>query len=569
MTLARREAAVNRWRVNDERGVALITVLVITLITTGIGIALIGLMNTDLTHAGIQHAKSRSLEAAQAGLEAAKDAVANAADPFTYATSAGGVPGTQCPATGTCSNFQYWVDAGPATGCGPGLKTLESEGEVGYLAFTIRSRVRACGVLGPAFPTALFGVSLIEAQGSTSRTYIAPFAVGLPGRPRGGNIGSFSEINFGDPGLRLNALSEMGTDFVTVRDPAGPGTITIEDYRLYGFSTQPTYESNPSVEVLPWVLMAFGDIVKGQPTTGPLTNSCDPPTAFACVTVQNANSDVAGMYELRRDENMRHSYMNRMSQQILPRLCDPLLPPAQRIGCLDPEAFRITASNNTQNSALNTAAGLSGKLDSAYSPTQFDQVVTYIASNPTQGLRGTVYIDGTYRFTQNVSLGGYTGDVSLVVRGDLILDTNVSLTNRHDIFNTDPAVAAAARQRPGILVFGLASPLLGNQPNVCMGERPNGSGRLIMCGGSNQMFIGDGLLLTADGMFIGSQASIDLVGGMYNDNRGFIDALGRWQPSGNPSYSNNNSTVIVRFDPLAFGVFPGSGIYIVSWQQLR
>jgi len=81
MMLARREAAVNRWRVNDERGVALITVLVITLITTGIGIALIGLMNTDLTHAGIQHAKSRSLEAAQAGLEAAKDAVANAADP--------------------------------------------------------------------------------------------------------------------------------------------------------------------------------------------------------------------------------------------------------------------------------------------------------------------------------------------------------------------------------------------------------------------------------------------------------------------------------------------------------
>ena len=558
-----------RW-IRDERGVALITVLVITLITTGIGIALVGLMNTDLTHAGIQHAKARSFEAAQAGLETARDVVTDAPDPVAFATAPGGVPGTLCPATGTCSDFTYWVDAGPATTCPPGLKTLEAEGQVNYLGFTIRSRVQACGVPGPAFPTALFGVSLIEAQGATSRTYIAPFSVGRPGAPRGANIGSFREINFNDTGLRINALSETGTDFVTVRDPAGPGTITIEDYRLFGFTTRPTYETNPSVEALPWILMALGDIVKGQPTTGPLANRCDPPTPFACVTVSNSPSDVTSMYELRHDENMRHAYMNRMSQMILPRLCDPLLPVSQRIGCLNPEDFRIQATNNTANAAINTAAGLPGKTDSAYSPTELDLVVTYLARNPGQSLRGTVYVDGTYTFRPvvaldgitmitTVDLGGTTGDVTLGVRGDLVLETNFSLTNRHDIYNTDPFAAAAARRRAGILVFGLAAPLEGRQPNVCMGERPNGSGRLIMCGGSGQGLTADGLLFTADGVFIGSQASIDLVGGMYNDNRG----------TSNPSYSNENSTVVVRFDPLAFGVFPGGGLYIISWQQLR
>src|SRR3972149_3457679 len=207
MTLARREAAGNRWRVNDERGVALITVLVITLITTGICIALVGLMNTDLTHAGIQHAKARSFEAAQAGLETARDVVTDAPDPVAFATAPGGVPGTLCPATGTGSDFTYWVDAGPATTCPPGLKTLEAEGQGNYLAFTIRSRVQACGVPGPAFPTALFGVSLIEAQGATSRTYIAPFSVGRPGAPRGAHIGGLRGDHVQENGRRPRAAA--------------------------------------------------------------------------------------------------------------------------------------------------------------------------------------------------------------------------------------------------------------------------------------------------------------------------------------------------------------------------
>jgi len=555
---------LRRALTRDERGLALIAVLVMTILATGIGIAMVGLMNTDLTHAGVQHAKARSFYIAMAGLEDAKAQVFASANPVAYATSPGGVT-----ASFGDGQYTYWVDAGPAAGgcgAGSGLKTLESTGQVGYLAFTISSRVRACGVPGAPFLTAMFGVSLVEAQGSTSRTYVAPYLVGTPGTPRGGHIGSFTEINFSDSGLRLNALSEQGIEYVMVRDPSGSGVISIEDYRLFGFTSRPIYETNPSVDPLPWILFAFGDIVKGQPNTGPLTNRCSPYTPYACVTTGNAPSpaDITSIYELRYTDNMRHAYMNSMPQSVLPRLCnDPNLPNF----CLDRDEYRTQAYNNTANAPLNTAAGLAAKTypGAIYTPAEFTQVVNYLASNcPTQCLQGTVYIDttlagncdagnsaGCFQFNQNVNLGGNTGDVTLAVGGDLVMNGNIVVTNRHDL------TTAAGRQTPGILVFGMPAPRRGSS-NVCRGETSNGSGRLILCGGSGQILIADGMLFTADGMFIGAQGSLDLIGAMYHEHR---------DPS-NPSYTNQNSTVVVRFDPLALSIFQ-SGIAIVSWQQLR
>lgn len=525
--------------IRDERGLALIVVLITTIIVMSIGAALVGLMNTDITHAGIHHAKARSYYLALTGLQQAKAAIFAAPDPVIYTES--GVTGTYGG-----GSYTYWIDAGPATGCPPGLKTLEAVGQVAYLARTISSRVRACGVPGTPFLASLFGVSLVEAQGATSRTYIAPFSVGSPGAPRGASIGSFTEINFSDSGLRVNALSETGVDTVTLRDG------TIEDYRLYGFTDRPIYEPNPAVDPTPWILSVFGDIVKAQPTTGPLSNRCVPPTPFACVTAGNAPSppDIMTIAQLRGDEGKRHTYMNTMPQQVLPRLCsDPALPQF----CLNPETFRTQALNNPDNATLNTNAGLGGKLDSAYSPAEFNQIVTYLAANcpAVACLRGTVYIDGNYRITQSVNLGGNTGTVTLVVRGDLVVNNNLIVTNRHNLSTV------AGRRTPGILVFGLQTPLVGSS-NVCMGEQANGSGRLIMCGGSNQLLIADGLLYAADGQFIGSGATLDLIGGMYLNNRG----------TSNPSYTNQNATVVVRFDPLSLSVFK-TGIAIVSWQQLK
>ncbi|MDR7518762.1 MAG: hypothetical protein QN131_12090 [Armatimonadota bacterium] len=554
----------------DQRGMAMIVVLAITVVLTAVGIALVGLMHTDITHASIQHALTRSFHNAQAGLAEARAAVFAAADPFSY-TNPSGSAGERVEPYGQGGQFTWWVDTGPATvdPCPSGLKTLEALGEAHYLGRWISSRVRACGVPGTPFLMAMFGVELVQAQGATSRTFIAPFPCwnpfptpcNTPGEPTGGHMGSFREINFADTGLRLNAVSEQNTEFVTLREG------TFEDFRLYGWTARPSYNAN---DPLPANLYAFGDIIKAQPTTGPIS-SCNPPSPYACVTVQNRGIDVQSICELRASSptacagaadawNVGHVYMNRMTQQVLPQLCSGPL----SVTLCDPQAHLSAASGNSLNDEINRASG-AGVVGSIYTPTQFDQVVNYVASgcpglsagSPCY-LRGTVFLSDTYRFSRDVNLGGSAGNVTLVVRGDLVLNTGVSVSNRHDLSTL------SGRQTPGILVFGKAVPDQ-RASNVCAGEQANGSGRLILCGGNTQRLITDGLMFTMDGMAVGAQGTVDQIGAMYHCKRTIC--ANQSSPEAG-SYTNQNATVVVRFDPLSLRAI-GRGIAITSWYQLK
>ncbi|TMI84818.1 MAG: hypothetical protein E6H03_01370 [Bacillati bacterium ANGP1] len=187
----------------------MLVLLVATLLVTVISVALVGLMNTDMSHASVQYAVSRSFYIAQAGLGEAMANVVAASDPAGEATPEAG---DTAPYGG--GQFTYWVDAGPATGYGAGLKTLEALGRVGWLGRMIPTRVRACAAPGAPFLAALFGESRVEFQGA-SRVYLAPYDVGSPGG--GGNLGSFAEVNFPDQNVRLNALSEETGDRSTIR----------------------------------------------------------------------------------------------------------------------------------------------------------------------------------------------------------------------------------------------------------------------------------------------------------------------------------------------------------------
>src|SRR5437588_6088829 len=251
-----------------ERGVAMIALLATALIVSVVSIALIGLMHTDLTHASIQFAVSRSFYLAQAGLAEATAQASAAADPAAYATPDRGV--TMPYGSG---RFTYWVDAGPAGGCGPGLKTLVAEGEVDFLRRTIGVRVGACAVGGTPELAVLFGVGLVQFQGAASRVYLAPYLMGTPGG--GGSLGSFTEINFADTDARLNALSEAATETVTLRDG------TFADYQLFGFPEAPDYNPSPAAAPAPWITSVFGDIIKAKPAAGPMPNSCGTPRACA------------------------------------------------------------------------------------------------------------------------------------------------------------------------------------------------------------------------------------------------------------------------------------------------
>ncbi len=505
-----------------ERGIALVTLLAVVLIVTVISLALIGLMNTDLTHASLQHAVARSFYLAQAGLGEARVKVAAAPDPAAFTTPAAGV--TVAYGGG---HFTYWIDAGPAeNGCGAGLKTLEAQGAVGFLGRTIGSRVRACGVPGTPVLAALFGVGRVQFQGSASRVYLAPYQVGSPGG--GGSLGSFTEVNFADGDVRLNALSEDHIETVELRDGK------ILDYALYGFPQRPDYNPNAAADAVPWVLSVFGDLMKGQPSTGPLPNRCGTP--YACLTVGNTLTDVRNVAELRRADYVRHVYMDDVREQTFPPLA------------LAPQMFRALAAQNRANAQLNRIVGLGSKADSLYERMEFYRLLFYLAEHREKFLRGPVYVRGTVELLRSMNLGGDAGNVTLAVEGDLIVDKDLALTNRHDLSS------AAGRRLPGIVVLG-APEALSNPTEICGHEHVTGSGRLVVCEESRLTV--DGLIYTQDGMAIGPRASVDQVGAMYHGSRG----------TSNASFTSNNATIVLRFDPLALSAF-GRGIAIVSWQQV-
>src|SRR5207302_6862416 len=344
---------------------------------------------------------ARSFYLAQAGLAEATVQATAAADPAAYTTPEQGV--TVPYGSG---RFTNWVEAGPADGCGPGLKTLVAAVEVDVLRPTIGARVRACAVGGTPEAAALFGVGRVQFGGATSRVYLAPYQVGTPGG--GGSLGSFTEINFADSDTRVNAVSEgtggMGamTDLLTLRDG------TFADYQLFGFPEPPDYNANPEADPAPWISTVFGDIIKAKPTTGVVTNRCGTPRA--CVTVGNNLTDVLDVSHLRETNDLRHVYLKGIREETLPQLAlDAAVFRAQagrntanaelnkipRLA-LDPATLRTRAARNTANAELNNTVQLQPKTDSVYSPTEFYQVMLYLMMHPEQSLQGTVYIDGTF-----------------------------------------------------------------------------------------------------------------------------------------------------------------------------
>jgi hypothetical protein len=505
-----------------ERGQAMLALLVAAVLVTVIGVSLVSLMNTDMSHAFVQYAVSRSFYIAQAGLQEATAHVFAAADPAIDATPAEGVT---APYGG--GHFTYWVDAGPATGCEAGLKTLEALGETAALGRKITARVQACAAPGVPFLSALFGVAPVEFQGA-SQTYLAPYEAGTPGG--GGNLGSFTEINFAGNDVRLNAVSEDETRTVTLRDG------TFSDYALFGFPTRPDYNPTPTDDPDPWILGVYGDLIKAQPPAGPVPNPCGTP--YACVTVGNNITDVPGVADLREARDLQHVYVRRIRKETVPPLA------------LDPTVFQAQAEQNTANAALNEHAGFRGKSDSHYQLGQLYAILyIYLPHHPSEHLQGTIYVDGSFVVSQDMDLGGPSGNVTLAVGDDLILLSSHTLTNTHDL------TTVSGRRTPGILVFG--SPTVHQfRTQVCGGPYVNGSGRLVMCPGSR--LVVDGLVYTQDGMTIAPQASVDQVGAMYHNTRG----------TSSPSFSTQDARVVLRFDPLALSAF-GKGAAILSWQQVH
>lgn len=495
--------------VRGEDGVTILPVLVVVVIISAIGFGLVGVMNTDITHATIQGAVSRSFFITQAGVQEA--VVRLKANPL-YRTVA--YPGSVSPIAFGSGEFWMWVedyaeDTVQITIRGRGVSAGRAAS----------SGVRVIALVGPPITFGLFGVSTVGAQGATARTYLAPWLPTGPGEPRGPNAGSFLDVNFQDTGIRLNAVSETSPTTLILRDG------TFNDWELYGFASRPAYDPNAAE---PWILAAFGDIVKAQPDTGAVLHPCDPPSWYACLTKQSSPIDIQTIYQLRGVEDMKHAYMSRVRKRILPRAFLPSAP------------LLAEATANTVNAAVNAAAGIP-HANAVYSAAEFAALLTYLQTNPGP-VSGTVYVQGDLTIANNFTLQAGT----LAVEGNLTLATNRTLNILHDILNPDPDVAAAARQKVAVAVF------------------PGGAstGRFIMQADGSRLEA-DGLVYTSDGMEVNPNAFVDLVGAMYHGSAdGSI-----------PSFRNKNATVVIRFSPLATTPLRANsgaiGVKILSWQQMR
>ncbi len=224
-------------------------------------------------------------------------------------------------------------------------------------------------------------------------------------------------------------------------------------------------------DAAPSVLSVFGDLIKAQPSTGPIPTPCGTP--YACLTVGNQLVDIRDVAQLRGASYVHHVYVNDIREQRLPPLA------------LNSETFRALAAANTANADLNRIVGLGGKIDSAYERMQFFRLMFYLAGNRTRSLRGPVYVNGSVELLRDWSLGGDSGTVTLAVAGDLIINKKLTLTNRHDLST------ALGRRMPGIVVLGSPEPAV-LPTEVCGGQRVDGSGRLVLCEGS--ALIVDGLI---------------------------------------------------------------------------
>src|SRR5207245_3952813 len=126
-----------------ERGQIMLALLLAAILITVISVSLVGIMNTDLSHASIQYAVARSYYIAQAGLEEARAHVFAAADPAADATPAAGM--TVSYGGG---GFPYWFDGGPATGWEPGPKRLEGVGHAPARGRRCPTPLPACAARG-------------------------------------------------------------------------------------------------------------------------------------------------------------------------------------------------------------------------------------------------------------------------------------------------------------------------------------------------------------------------------------------------------------------------------------
>ena len=525
----------------DERGFALIALLVTIFVVTIVGMNMVAFMNSDITHAGIQGDVSRAFYVAHGGLrDAIERLVANQA--YTGGTGSIFVQ----PTNGSFATAVTPWDAAAR------IHQITSTGQYGRYTRAIRALVQI-GAQAPAI--VIRNAFLAEgAAGAPGRTYLAPYSR----TGAGPDMGSFLKVNFRDTGVRINALT--GYTF-TLQDG------TFADYELFGFASLPRFHPNDP-NIPPQLAGRFGKIMQFGFSSADFadltvrndpTNKC-PDSVFACpISVLRARNSAGG-------ENMTDLYLSSIEKQVA------------SLATVDKTQLLAEARANSANQGINQDLGYSN--DGEYSEAQFECVLWYLARHPGAPLYGQIYVGGS------VTIGGRVQPNQCVDRssGTPYPSQNNEATTSTLTIRTVPSGSGPLAGNPAFLAVDGGDLAVQNNGTLQIGVAPANFARQIAEGGvfvftspsgqfgriyfnASSTFRGVGLAYTQNGVQLGPTSFLDLIGASYNDGEGAPACLNSPNCS---SFRNWNATAVIRFDPRATSRLIGGRAFlgVLAWWQL-
>lgn len=382
----------NQGRQRQQRGQALLGVLVILLAVSGSAASFIWFMNQQQTRVGQRYRSMAALNAAEAGVHRALGFLETASPD-------GQIPGRdwQTPRYADTvrvgsleARFTVSVQAEPS-----GARVVTSVGEVGGVTRRIRVRVH---LASPALLAALNGAGIVKIEPQPAATLLVGYGAGTTDLPW------------------IHIMAGRAVWFTT-------GGVSVND-------------PNTAVTLSPGPV----DPVTGQGGIGKMQV-----TPLRIALARNAIL-AAGAADLPADVTQLRAFGISI-EEVVSRSDDwPAIPG------VDKAYYQSVAAANIANAAINTAAGryasdegLARKTDSEYSGADFLKVTTYLTSvqNPPH-LRGVIYIHGIVFIPEGAKL--QIQDGALITESTVHLSRNAGLSIVH---------SSATRTLPGMIVLDL------------------------------------------------------------------------------------------------------------------
>lgn len=455
---------------------ALLTVLALLMLMTASSASLIWMMNQQQTRAGGRLRSTAALAVAEAGVQRALSILESVAPDGTPGRGWRPAEHTETVHPGaSAGRFTLSLADEP-----DGAILITSIGEVAATARRLRARVY---LASPAALVALFGRGAITLDSQPATISIVPYGAALQG-PSWLHIAAGSGIEFASKDVTING--SMGFD--AAPGPLDPPAGTIS----------PALRSPGPARIL----LSRGAAL----TLGPDRRYVD---------IEHLRA-----MGIRVGETIRHA-------GTLPALPE-----------VDRAYYRRLAARNTDNAALNEAAGkhsgdaaLAGKRDSVYDWTEFERLTMYLWTERLPGpLRGVIYVkDG------GASL--FEGQRLQIVDGALIAESTVYLA-------------------PGASLEVTHSPSTRTLPAIITLDK----GALTLTRGARLRV--HGLVYVNGTIDAGRQSRLDVVGAVLSDDPEF-------------SFRTLGASVVIRYDPAVLGT-PGLKVptrapvvaWIAAWEEL-